>query len=724
MSAAAVASSGAFRTLLWKELREAIKWAVAGLLVVIVMLAFAMATQTSVMSGIVPGMGNGPFMLATIAAGIIMGLGQSIPERAGDKWAFLAHRPVTRGVLWTAKVVAGVLLYVVVTALPFAWVMWRIATPGHQPMPFDIRMSQPGIADMVAGLVYYFAALLTGMRNARWYGSRAMAIGAAIAFSAAVIAASEFWQAIIVSLVGLLIVGWASRATFIAGGQYEPQSRTGRVALALSVLAGLAVVWALGATIAGGLLLFRKSDSRDITSVDYVVTSDGRLVRATSVYHLFQGSGGPEVTDVSDLDGKPIARFTTDSARRDLIRGVVQSHNLPIVKRDLDRRSYRDIERLFVRLFPSVDFNAPIAWYYVHRPGRIVGYDVKSARQVGWIGPDGFSPGAPTGRTFTSPMLRDRGAFGTNLLAFPDAVYQFDLKNRRVVRIFGAAAGETVLAAAEAGRGFSGFGETMILQSPVLARPSRFASQADSSIRGDSSSLIIITTTTGIGFLKGDGTPLVSAPYDPRAAGYGTVSVSRAVYAPGKPIFTIYHAAGGTLPEAQWLTAPEQAEKFEPPRATPVERFTLPPLSRPTPPRIEWPEKIRGEVAQPIIVPVATALARLLKTGSATVPGRPASTWALGIAFAILFATGAFLVGRRYAFTTREQLLWATMGFFGGVLGVALMLALREWPVRELCATCKRPRVVNRERCEHCGAEFERPALDGTEVFPLLTENR
>lgn len=716
MSAVGVTTSGAVRALFGKELREGIKWAVVGLLVVIVMLAFAMVTRTSVMSGVVPGIANGPFMIATIAAGIIMGLGQSIPEHGGDKWGFLAHRPVSRGVLWAAKVVAGVLLYVVVTALPFAFVMWRVATPGHVAMPFDIRMSEPGIADMLSGLVYYFAALLTGMRNARWYGSRAMAIGAAVFTSAGVVGASEFWQAIVVSIAGMLIVGWAARATFVAGGQYEPQRRLDRAALALSVLPGLAIVWGLAVMIVGGLIEVEREGPAELTSVDYTVTWDGALVRTTSVFRVFQPGSGPEVTDVSDLDGKPIARFASDSARRNLTRGVIQSGPLVIMKGEAHRASYRDIERLFVRLIPRDDFTPPIAWYYVQRLGRIVGYDAKSARQVGWIGPDGFSAGAPAGRPFTTPLLSERGSeLEATLLAFPDAVYETDLKNRRVVKIFGAATGERVLAASGAGQRFAGFSEVMTTQTRVLI-PGRFAPQADTVIRGDSS-LTIITTTSGMHFLTAEGTPLLSAPYDPRAAGYGRVSVSRALFAPGKPIFTVYRAAGGSLPEEQWHSLPEPAEKFVPPRATPAERFTLPPSSRRAAPRIGLAETISSELATPIIVPIARTVSHRLAPDGRSFPTRPASAWAIGIAFAILFGIATLLIGNRYAFTRRERLLWTTMGLLGGAPGVALMLALREWPAREPCATCGRPRVVNRIRCEHCGAEFQRPALDGTEVF-------
>jgi predicted amidophosphoribosyltransferase len=48
------------------------------------------------------------------------------------------------------------------------------------------------------------------------------------------------------------------------------------------------------------------------------------------------------------------------------------------------------------------------------------------------------------------------------------------------------------------------------------------------------------------------------------------------------------------------------------------------------------------------------------------------------------------------------------------------MLSVEEWPAREACPHCKKFRVVDRERCEHCGAEFAPPEKNGTEVFESL----
>jgi hypothetical protein len=52
-----------------------------------------------------------------------------------------------------------------------------------------------------------------------------------------------------------------------------------------------------------------------------------------------------------------------------------------------------------------------------------------------------------------------------------------------------------------------------------------------------------------------------------------------------------------------------------------------------------------------------------------------------------------------------------------GLTGFLLMITLLQWPARIACPKCRRPRVVTRERCEHCDAAHALPAPDGTEIF-------
>ena len=51
------------------------------------------------------------------------------------------------------------------------------------------------------------------------------------------------------------------------------------------------------------------------------------------------------------------------------------------------------------------------------------------------------------------------------------------------------------------------------------------------------------------------------------------------------------------------------------------------------------------------------------------------------------------------------------------VPGLLAFLSVQEWPARESCPQCRKPRLVDREHCEHCGAEIPPPEKTGTEIF-------
>jgi hypothetical protein len=89
---------------------------------------------------------------------------------------------------------------------------------------------------------------------------------------------------------------------------------------------------------------------------------------------------------------------------------------------------------------------------------------------------------------------------------------------------------------------------------------------------------------------------------------------------------------------------------------------------------------------------------------------------------AAICAPACFFFARRYSFSSARCVGWALYGFLFGWVGLALMLSLQEWPARIACPSCRKLRVVTRERCEHCGAEHAAPIPDGTEIFePTVT---
>ena len=90
---------------------------------------------------------------------------------------------------------------------------------------------------------------------------------------------------------------------------------------------------------------------------------------------------------------------------------------------------------------------------------------------------------------------------------------------------------------------------------------------------------------------------------------------------------------------------------------------------------------------------------------------------------AALCAVAGWLIGRRYRLPTHTQLAWALFHLLTGFPGLLAFLCVRDWPAQEPCPACEKPRLVDREHCEHCGADFSPPEKTGTEIFaPLVAE--
>jgi hypothetical protein len=717
--ASAAPGTGTFRAIVWKELHEGLKPAAIGFAIVAVGLGFTMMVQGSMASA---GLGGGPsvvpvslFTLTSALVGLMIGRAQMMRERRGDSWAFLTHRPVTRSTLFCGKVLAGVLLYVAATGIPLAVALTWLATPGHRPMPFDARMTLPDIADLSCGLVYYVAGLLITMREARWYASRFLPVGAAFVCSTYVVSASHFWEAIGCVLLGLLVVGTAARGVFIAGGRYEPQPRTSRAALAVTVGLGLQIVGGIALGILGPVLARETHEIKEVRSTGYELTSDGAIVQVVRVLRLFSASN--EVVEVKDFNGHPIDRYKDSVARGPGLKaGVISTAQLPL---NLDgryaeyfrNRGYRGTEDILVPLSQPVVSSGPVAetrtmslntvsWYFMRRLGLIAAYDNRSSRLIGWMGPDGFSAGdARPVHRFVGPLgPYAEYSYQQPLIAFPDAVYRLDLSKRKIRRVFTAPPGESVIGAVGSGDSTSAM-----------------------TAYGTGAQFDAVATMRNVYVQSPDGTPQLTVPRDPRAAGYGTVVVSRALLASGAPTFLWYKPAYGTLSNKQQMKATDQITEFGT-GTTVVAQYTLPLDSFTSAiERTAWARIIVLGLAKPVTARVASSLYDRV-TGQR--PDHPVPVrapvvvaWAVAILVSLISAALTFATGRRYAFDRNRLWLWTAAGFVLGPLGVLLMLSLIEWPGRETCPACSRKRVVARERCEHCGAPFNPPPADGTEIF-------
>src|SRR5262245_46076412 len=230
------------KPLIWKECRENLRW--AGLPALLILLPMVLSGGPAEP---MPGAGESYlFSLIAAAFGAALGFLQVHFESGGDQRALLLHRPLRRSRIFLGKAIAGVGMYLLALLIPFACVEAWLATPGHIPAPYHWRTGLPWLADILTGVVYYFAGMLTAQREARWYASRGLGLAAAFSCTLLVWLLPEFWQALVaIGVIGTW-VGVAACGSFLTGGTYAHQPRIARAALALTLLTGLLVVSVLG----------------------------------------------------------------------------------------------------------------------------------------------------------------------------------------------------------------------------------------------------------------------------------------------------------------------------------------------------------------------------------------------------------------------------------------------------------------------------------------------
>jgi hypothetical protein len=677
------------KSLLWKECQENGKWAALPLLLL---------GGLMVLLGPPSLMNYGALLvLGLIAAvfGAVLGFLQVFPESHGDRRSLLLHRPLRPSQIFLAKAAAGGALYLLAVGIPFAGAVAWVAAPGHVAEPFRWPMALPWLADILTGLVYYFAGMLTAQREARWYGSRALGLGAAVLCTFLVWVVPEFWQAVLVVAVMGTLVGLAAWGSFLAGGAYAPQPRLARVALAATLLAGLL---ALGVTVkflVGGCVYERYEHY-------HTLDREGRVL-------IVRWRPG-DVQSVTDLDGRQPELLKGKQLDSSAIRDIEAPVSPPLWH---TFQSYRSPGRFSVRC-RNESSSGDERWFYVPEEGCLRGYDGLTKRLIGSCGPDGFVPAGEEprerfhGEAYHPADLYEAGpAF---FLSLPGGVYALDFARHTIHTLFTPAEGQTVLAAA------------------------RWKDDREKWSR------VFVLTDQSVHVLDEAGAPLFSAPLLYDREGYGRVRVAQ-VEDPRRfvvwyePSWYLWAEAGKTMPShlvEYDVMGREIARRTVPPRPLNAPPQGLALFGLATPPaeaafvaaatresvaaaRRKQGLEIRPAVfflAVPTQLFIPGAGANMDATGGVVVAYR-----ALILLSALACAAICFLLARRHSFSRAGRVGWGLCGLLFGWVGLVLMLALQEWPARVRCPSCGWPRRVDRERCQHCGAPHAPPALDGTEIF-------
>jgi hypothetical protein len=658
------------KTLIWKDLREHLALALIALVVSLFVLVPAyqacVAALMETLAGrlhtdrfnpqplLADNLLNGAAIFCALFASLL-GWRQVRSESHRDLRAFLLHRPVTRARIFIGKVVAGLALYALGAGLPFAILVAVARIPGNVAAPFEWSMVQPLLGCFLGGSAGYFGGMLTGLWQGRWWASRGLGLGAVMVVMMGVLALPEFWQVLVV--IGLVsgVMGSAAWKAFQGQGDDGTATSLGQAVLAVAFLPGAMIAVMFVAFL--GTTLLGRPESQPPRFESYVMARDG------TVYLL---ATSPQEVSLLHVDRTPVIHPETGGPIDMSAMGNFLAHGayLHIHGRDqVAVRSYRQA----ARYFQLWRFDHAALWYW-RANGEIVGYDFATRRVSARIRP----PGAD--ERFLRPQeTRAIQRWSQPLtLASSIALYRIDPARRSAESLFTMPAGEIIMAAGEA-------------------------------THGELAHHVVVASQRQIRMLTADGTVVWELPSNAEQHGDHVIHVY-ALDAPGRycvwivPTQRVDPTTAEPMPtQAIWLSEADGLER----------RVELPPLERQ--PSVSTR---RDQVAMALVPPVVTI---------PMTAGRRTSLLDGGVASGLVVAGLCVLVGwgigHRHGLLPRQQAGWAVFHLLFGLPGLLVSLAVQEWPTREPCPGCQRPRAVDRSDCPTCGAGFAPPQRDGTEIF-------
>jgi hypothetical protein len=664
------------KALIQKEIRENVKLAVVGLLVGFVLLLLTAQLQLTIARALASGrMGAGDFdMLQPLASpvfntgvnffcaifGAILGWVQIHNERHRDLWGFLVHRPVTRTDIFLGKALSGLGIYFCVAAVPLlCFVLWlRFFSP--RVAPFEWAMIQSSLVSLVAGIAYYFAGMLTSIRQARWYASRGLALLFALVISGFTLEVPSFWVAAMGGLLGAGFLALAVWGAFhVHGADSAPQPLLARLALSASLAGGAF----LAATVLTGILINSTFYSAGPPDYSYwSMTKNGDVYKIT-------GSPRSGVRQIVDLEAKPLMDPATGQPMDFMAFNRLNSRHIglwPVPEaQGAHWRSYRHRSRFFL----AWDVTADTAWYFWRTYGRLVAFDVRNHQIVGSLGPDGFVPGSrPGGPGFLSPAGYNP-TMRVRTLRTHTGVYAVDLAKRAVKPFFTATADDPILAS-----------EDVLLNSYDW-------------------DYTVIVTRRSVQLLRPNAELVWKTPHDVSGSSPAMVQVYF-LEPPGQ--FALWKVPdtkeNSESPiEASWLSSDKGITKtVELPRAG-MKQADL-----------GWQHRLSN-----VLLPAVSVIER-----------RPLDWAVVAVALAaaiLIYIPLVCWLGNRYALPLSSRLAWAAFTLPAGFPAFVAFLSTHDWPARKQCAACGKLRVVDREKCEHCDADFPPSKAIGTEIFEPLT---
>ncbi len=681
------------RSLIWKELRENIKWAALSM----VLLGFACLQGLNTTRYGMPDyyyydgitLCNKTFLLVTTfgfaAAGIMLGLVQILPELKRDRWAALLHRPASRESILGGKLIAGLLLYGIAAGLPFLFSVWMVATPGNYASPFLPAMVLPGLADLTAGALYYLAAVTLGLQRGGWIGLRLLPLFAAIHVSFFLQNSKFFYvalEAVLLLALALLVACWGAMRSPERFGTRPLLARIGFLAVIFYGICGLGDL--------GRALLDALIPPSSPPWQTYEIAKDG-----TPLVFTYKDSS---LVAVSDLQGNPVTdpKLRPDRARNATIYPSTISSYIGDAhgwKPRPYQYSYRDSSRY---LFAGQPYRYPRfeQWFQINSPRSLVGYDLSNKKAIERFDARGFQPPGSVPRPIPESEEVETVQSGLSLLVSPHSLRLAFLNRREIKEL-------------------------------PLPFPAPIFGGSDISIRTSDNrqTFLAAAFSSHIVLYDTDGNLLHSLPYGKDVSRWGQISVA----IPEKDAFVIKYSPSSWIKEPERRLMPSYVDIVTASGEVQAS-FTLPPLPRP--PRnprlssllqqdLRAPAYFFGTMAYQKVGALlgSTRLQEALirQFGPDLARTRSIAIWTVSISLAL--AIIAFALARRAQMPLRRALAWAGFAAALNLAGFLTFLLVADWPALVSCASCRGRRRVEEETCPHCHAGWPSREFLGIEIL-------
>ena len=683
------------KTMLWKELRENLKWAVLAFLCLILAEFYALSSgrQSYVENYREGTLCSSAFLLVTSFGCSVIGAAlaavQILPELRRDQWAALLHRPVSRSVIFFGKVFAGLILYFGATTLPFLACTAYVATPGQFASPLVPGMLVPGLSDVGLGLDFYFAGMLLCLHRGRWFGSRgAIALSLVAIFLLHLTIGWPFLLPLAAALV-FLPAAWGA---MVGNGALQTRNVAARAAFVVVVLAGAqTALLILAATLQ---FLPSKQATPGVNYTRFAITEDGQV--------FISSQRGDDSLVLTDLNGKIVTdpRYVGNSARNNFCEMLPLSWDLG------KREALRD---LYLGAFPRNSWNyiqvlddgrGKEVWYLLLGQNYFVGYDKLSRRVVGICDADGFKPAGATPKPFPFRLRDSIIVFRSPHLYWSGTrLYALNCPDRGMITM--DAPNDTIYGALGLSFGF------------LQDKPGETG----------------VALRNGVRLFDAQGHPLLDIPYphDPGTWSYlelGSNETGDRIYLESSP--TPYPWWKPSNPEAP--TAPVFLDEID------LHGNILHTYSRPSPrppvAPVTWANRF-VTFTFPFLPAAIEAIhshldqtGRLLPAeteGTLSVPHPSVQDRDLAVLFvvAVVLAAFAFFWARRTGFSPKQARRWAGFVFCFGLPGLLTFRLASDWPRRVPCSHCGALRSIAAAECPHCHRPWPSPPRTGSEIFDL-----